>query len=529
MAISNFTFTRIYNDLYSRLLNAKISKIIKISNTDFSFYLFSNKQESLIFSFDNSNPYMLISSSYFKMIQESTAFVASLKKYFEGGKIIALEKLSSDKVVTFTIRKLTASYQTITNKLIVELIPYRPNAIIVNEDNVIIDCIKKSSSLDEVRPLQRGLHYQYLNLENKEFNEFDTLETIKTKVIKTIYNEIEYRVNNGETIKDIVSEINSSTKYYNYKNDIVSIPLKSVTNYKEFSLDELSSIYEEKENEKYKKSHYELVLHTINHKLKGLKNKLVNLNNDLKKAEEKKDYIEIGNLLFMNLDAYTKGQKEIVIEGRKIPLDDKLDLVGNANKYFKLYQKSKVALEQVNIQINLTKDKIEYFEKLSNQVKYASVSDMEDIITELKEDGYIKKEKNQNNKKKKQAPKIYSPHYIISSDNEKIGFGLSSYQNEYLTFELARKDDYFLHAKDVHGPHVIIFSSSPSKETILLASEIALYLADLVSGEVIVTDRKCVKKVPAKRGLVTFNNYETITLNEIRESSVKLIKECLKK
>ncbi len=529
MAISNFTFTRIYNGLYDRLLNAKISKIVKISNTDFSFFLFSNKQESLIFSFDNSNPYMLISSSYFKMIQESSGFVASLKKYFEGGKIIALEKLDSDKVITFTIKKLTPSYQTITNKLIVELIPYRPNAIITDENNIIIDCIKKSSSLDELRPLARGLHYQYLNLENKEFNEDDTLETIKSKVIKTIYNEIEYRVNNGENIKDIVNEIKSSTKFYNYKNDIISIPLKSVTGCKEFKLDDLSSIYEEKENEKYKKSHYELVLHTISHKLKGLRNKLVNLNNDLKKAEEKKDYIEIGNLLFMNLDSYTKGQKQITIEGRIIPLDDKLDLIGNANKYFKLYQKSKVALEQVNIQINLTKDKIDYFEKLDNQVKYASIEDMEDIINELKEDGYIKKEKNQNNKKKKNSPKVYSPHYIIASTGEKIGFGLSSYQNEYLTFELARKDDYFLHAKDVHGPHVIIFSSNPSKEAILLSSEIALYLASLTSGDVIVTDRKEVKKVPSKRGLVTFNNYETITLNEIRQSSIKLIKDTLKK
>lgn len=113
----------------------------------------------------------------------------------------------------------------------------------------------------------------------------------------------------------------------------------------------------------------------------------------------------------MNLDAYSKGQKEIVLEGRKIPLDDKLDLVSNANKYFKLYQKSKVALEQVNIQINLTKDKIEYFEKLSNQVKYASVSDMEDIITELKEDGYIKKEKIKIIRKRNKLQK--SIHLII--------------------------------------------------------------------------------------------------------------------
>lgn len=527
MSISNFTLGRIINDLTPRMLGAKISKIVKISNTDFSFFLYAQKQESLIISLDNNHPYMLLSSSYFKMISESSGFVNSLKKYFEGGTILTFEKVKNDKVVIFTIKKMTPTYQMITNKLIIELIPYRPNAIITDENDVIIDALKKSSSLDDSRPIYKGLRYTLYQNEIEELDENDTLDTIKNKVTKTIYNEFVYRLNNGENIKDIIQEKKNATNYYVYKYDILSLNLKSVEGCQAFSLDKLSSLYEEKEHEKYKKSHYELALHTVSRRLRGLRNKLVNLENDLKKAKTKTNYVEIGNLLFMNQDLYVRGMKEITIDGIKIPLDEKLDLVGNANKYFKQYQKSKAAFEHIQIQKDLAKERIEYFEKIDSQIKFASVSDMEDILNELKKDGYLPKEKNQNNKKNK--PKVYTPHYITSSDGYKIGFGISSFQNEELTFSLARKDDYFLHIKDSHGPHVIIFSNDPSKEAITLACEVAVYFSNKTGGEVVLLDRKDVKKVPGKIGMVTFSSHQTINLPSIRESSIELFKEIMKK
>lgn len=527
MGMSNFTLNRIVNDLTNRMVGARISKIVKISNNDFSFFLYAKKQESLIISLDNNNPYMLLSSSYFKMISESNGFVASLKKYFEGGTIIEFKKDPNDKVIYFKIKKLTQTYQTIINTLIIELIPYKPNAIIVDENNIILDALKKSNSLDESRPIFRNLKYTSYKNEIKELNENDTLETIKEKVSKLVYNEFVYRVNNGELIKDIILEKKNSNKYYAYKYDILSLFLKSVEGCKEITLEQLSSIYEEKEQEKYKKSHYELALHTVSHKLKGLKNKLINLENDLKKAKNKINYVEIGNLLFMNQDKYIRGMKEINIDGINIPLDDKLDLIGNANKYFKQYQKSKTALQQIKIQQDLTKDKIDYFEKINAQIKYASVTDMEDIIQELKKDGYLQKEKNQNNKKNK--PKVYTPHFLFSNDGYKIGYGISSFQNEVLTFDLARKDDYFLHIKDNHGPHVIIFSNDPSKEAITLACEVAIYFAGKTSGEVILLDKKDVKKIPGKIGMVSFTSHQSINISSIRESSIELFKEIMKK
>ena len=529
MAISNYTLNRIYTDYKSKLEGAKISKIVKISDYDFSFILFSRKQESLIISLEPIHTYFLISSSYFKTLNETNTFVTSLKKYFENGIITSLKKIENDRILIMEIKKVTPTYQTIVNKLIIELIPHRTNAIIVDENDVIITAMKLSSTLDDKNLIMRGVHYKCPESEDKQITHEDTLETLKSKVGLTLYKDISYRVEKeNEKLDDIIDEILNSKSYFVYNNDILSINLHSLKS-QEISLNEISKIYEEKENEKYKKNHYDLVLHLVKHKLKGLRNKVVKLDKEYQKSLDKQNYVEIGNLLYMGEDLYQKGMKEIEIEGVKIPLDEKLDLKENAKKYFKQYQKSKVALLELVKQKEIALDKIDFFEKIENQITFASLEDMNDIIEELKLNGYIKdNQKKKNNNKKKKVEKVYVPK-IIEVDGYKIGFGLSSFQNDYLTFTLARKDDYFLHIKDSHGPHVVIFDNNPSEEALLTASEIALYLAGKEAGEIYLADKKDVKKIPGKVGKVTINKFNTITLNEVREKTITLIKKVLAK
>ena len=522
MAISNYTLSRIANLLKQDITNAKISKIVMISNQDYLFFLYSKAQEGLIISLDPINPLVLVSTSYFPVISESKNFVTSLKKYFEGGTIIDFEKLPNDKILIFTIRKMTQNYQIITNKLVINLIPRQTNAIILDNDNRIIDAQRKTS-LDDPYPIYPNMHYTFSKNVDNPINENDTLEDIKKKTIKTVYNEFAYRMEKGESIKSILDEIKNEENFYVHKQDIVSLKLKSIPESKPISYKEIPNLFLQKEEEKYKKNHYDTIYHVVSHKLKGLRKKMINLEQDYKKAEEKKNYVDIGNLLYVYQEEYVKGMEEIEIEGMKIKLNPTLNLSENASYYFKQYQKSKTALEQIRIQQELTKEKIEYFEKQEIAMKYANPQDMEDIIQELKNDSYLPKDKvGYKNNKKKIVQKIYTPRTIYSQDGTKIQFGISSYQNDYLTFTLAKKDNYFLHVKDHPGPHVIIYSNNPSKETILFACEIALFYASLSEGEVYLADKKDVKKIPGKLGKVSMNRYETITLNSIRDSSKDL-------
>ncbi len=515
MAISNFTLNRIYNDYKNELIGVKISKIVKISNYDFAFILFSNKQKSIIFSLTPLHPYFFVSSSFFKTLNETNPFISNLKKYFENGTITNIEKVKNDRILIFEIKKITPTYQTINYKLVVELIPHRTNAIILDQDDIIISALKMSSSLLESKLIARGVKYNILENEDKTINYDDSLISLKNKISTTLYKDIVYRVEKeNESLSKIISEILSSNKYYLYHNDIISIPLHSLPS-KEIELDKIADIYKQMEDEKYKKEHFNLVFNLVNHKLKGLRNKLVNLEKEYQKNLSKKDYVNLGNLLYQAQDQYHKGLKSIKVMDIEIALDENLNLSENAQKYFKQYQKSKIALINIEKQQEITKDKIEFFEKIESQIKFASLDDMNQIIQELKDTGYIKEDQK---KKKKNQNLVYPPHFI-TIDGYKIGYGLTSYQNDYLTFSLAKKDDYFLHVKDHHGPHVVIFSSSPSKEAILFASEISLYFAKLDAGEVYLCDQKDVKKVPGKIGLVTLNKYTTINIKEIREST----------
>ena len=112
--------------------------------------------------------------------------------------------------------------------------------------------------------------------------------------------------------------------------------------------------------------------------------------------------------------------------------------------------------------------------------------------------------------------------YFVKVDKTIIGFGKNAEQNNYLTFILAKKDYYYLHIKDHSGSHVVIFSNNPSKEAILVASEIALILSKLDNGEVYLADVKDVKKGD-RIGEVNILKYETITLHSIRDETKELI------
>ena len=111
--------------------------------------------------------------------------------------------------------------------------------------------------------------------------------------------------------------------------------------------------------------------------------------------------------------------------------------------------------------------------------------------------------------RKKDIPS-FKPYYVVFN-NVKIGFGKNSTQNDYLTFKEAKKDYYFLHIFKDHGPHVVIFSSTPSNEIKEFASELALYLSSSTVGEVLYTQIKNVKKGDVE-GKVNILKYETFNI-----------------
>ena len=521
MGISNFTLERLFIDIKDSIINSKIERIFNISDTSYIFSLYKEgKCIDLLLSLDPSLPLMLINNkSAVYSINQSNNQTNILKKYFDHGTILDLYKVQNDRIVIFKIKKWTQDYQLIETQLIFELFPLSPNIIVTNLDNVILDALKKSISLDSKHPIIKGLRYTFPECNDKTITINTTLDEIKNKVNKV---EFKYLSSLDElSYKNALNQIINSNYFYLYKNNL-SI-LKMDDQAKLITINELFNSIKDKKSFENKQDKFSNIFKLVEQKIKSLNKKLINLDNDEKSFSKSTIYLNYGQLLYQENDLYHKGDKEIIINEIKIPLDSKLNLHENAQKYFKLYKKSKTGIEQIKIQKEIANDELDYFRNIEKQIKFASNEDMQEIMLDLYQNNYLKNSKIQKKEKLRPANKKYQPHFIKLNNGIKIGYGLSSYQNEELTFSLAKKDDFYFHVKDFHGPHVILFNNNPNDEEILIAGEIALYFASLGAGEVYYTQRKDVKKVPGKRGLVTLKNQKLIVINGIRESTIKLL------
>ena len=126
--------------------------------------------------------------------------------------------------------------------------------------------------------------------------------------------------------------------------------------------------------------------------------------------------------------------------------------------------------------------------------------------------------------KQNHSKKVSSIKYgTVVVGNTKILYGKNASSNNELTFKVANKDDFYLHIKNYHGAHVIIKNSNPTNEEKLLAAEICLILSNKPAGEVMIASMKDVKKGQAL-GEANLLNYSTILLNNVRESTIDLLK-----
>jgi predicted ribosome quality control (RQC) complex YloA/Tae2 family protein len=206
------------------------------------------------------------------------------------------------------------------------------------------------------------------------------------------------------------------------------------------------------------------------------------------------------------LNYYTN--EEITIE-----LDNKISLKENANKFFLRHQKAKKATKYISEQIEISKDELEYLKLISTQIDTANVKDIEQIKTELMNNHYIKNTTNKNTTKRKEKIEILT--YVIGGSE--ILVGKNNIQNEYITHQLARPNDLWMHVKDGPGSHVLIKNPTYSEEEIRGAAMLAAYYSTFQSSSSVAVNytlAKHVKKIPGKRNcFVTFSNEKTIYID----------------
>lgn len=216
----------------------------------------------------------------------------------------------------------------------------------------------------------------------------------------------------------------------------------------------------------------------------------------LKEIEERIPMDQTADVIMANLHAIHQGTERVVLfdfyrnEEREFKLNSKLSPQKNAEV---LYKKSKSKFKEIEVLENLILQRLDLIQQL--EADKETVSKIEDP-RELKtyQNKYFKT---------KESERVLQegPYKTYDYLGYKILVGKSAKANEELTFKTGKKDDLWLHAKDVAGSHVII-QQRPGQNYPVPVIERAASLAAFYSKRktdslcpVMYTQKKFVRKI----------------------------------
>lgn len=485
-----------------------------------------------------------------------TNFTMMLRKYLEGAKLLKIKQLDNDRVVYFEFLTRNELGDKLPLLLSAEIMGRYSNVILINQStNKIIDTIKHvGMDQNRYRTLLPGATYRQPPTQNKE-NPFEQDSNTFEELIQKYPNrEVladnllkQYQGISRDNALALADKLHSSNNFVQVFNDFLAmtedpIPTMNGNNFSIFAdnpndkkfttLSEMLDIfYHTKANRDRVQQQGGQLLHVIRKNLQRNKKKLKKLSNELKATENADEYRIKGEVLTTYLYQIKRGMTKIALpnfyDNNKeitISLSNQLSPSQNAQKYFKKYQKLKNAVTFINEQIELTKKEVAYLEEIQTQIELATPTDLNDIKTELQQEGYIKKK--QQKSKHSSRVKINKPESFIASDGTEILVGKNNLQNEKLTLHTAKKTDIWLHAKNIPGSHVIIKSNNPSDETLFEAAMLAAYFSKFRSSANVPIDYVQVKNIRkpngSKPGFVIYEGQKTLTVTPTEDFVLEL-------
>lgn len=588
MAFDGIVTKSVKDELEDKLLGGRIDKIYQQEDDEILINIY-NKGENykLLLSASSNNPRFYLTKHSKSNPQNPPMFCMILRKHLTGGIVLNVEQYETDRIIFIDISSRDEMGFDTEKRIVLEVMGRHSNIILVNkkDDKVIDSVIRVYEDMSSFRQIFPGAIYTLPPLQEKanilRVTEEDILKVLKSdleedeKLFKFLYGNFlgfspilskelchlasldknlmmstltEENLNAlVKTLLDFKARL-IEKKYspsMNVLNDKVNgfhcIQLTHLDTGENLEFDSMSSlldqVFVQKDTMDRINQKSQSTKKIVQTKLARTENKLDKQEEELAESKNREIYKIYADLISANLYAIEKGSKSITVDNfydedmgkLEIPLDYKISGVQNAQKYYKKYSKLKNAHNLLITQIEDTKEEIAYLENVLLTIDHAkTVEDIDEIKEELILEGYVNKKINPKDKLK-----ISKPYHYVSSDGFDIFVGKNNRQNDLLTFKKSRKDDLWLHVKDMPGSHVIIDLNGQAQASDVAlkeaASLAAFYSKARESSNVLVdyTIRKNVKKPNgAKAGMVIYFEQETLAVTP-DENMIKNMEEKL--
>lgn len=543
MTFDGFFMHHMNQELIHSLVSGRVNKIYQPSEREIIFTLRANRQNQKFYmSIDPTAPRYHLTNETFFNPDIAPNFCMILRKHLEGAILTTIQQIDMDRITTFIFKKIDELGDEQQYHLTVELMGRHSNIFLVNpKTNTIIDCLKHVSPLkNSFRSVRPNAVYVLPPIQQKKniqtFNQYDELATLTDAkelavlfhgIGKSTLHWVTQHIASGLSITQVIQKLqNENTMPTKIGNDFYPIALDSEETQTYDSLSQLlENFYAEKSKiDRFNQLSGNLLSH-LQQLFSRLTLKLSRLQDDLNQAQSAEDFRIKGELLTTYAYQVNKGSATVILPNFYaneapliISLKPEKSAMQNAQDYFKKYQKNKQAVGFITEQIQTTRDELAYIDSVLVQIQLADTPTLASIKEELTQTGYFKQKSTF--KRQKSHTKL-EPMSFFSEDGTRILVGRNNLQNDELTFKMAKKTYYWLHAKDIPGSHVIVLSDTPTQDTLVQAAMLAAYYSKFQASANVPVDYTRIKHIKkpngAKPGFVIYENQKTLFVSPTKE------------
>ena len=571
MALDGITIAAVVAELNDTICGGRIAKIAQPENDELLLTIKAPLgQRRLYISASASLPLIYLTEDNKPSPMNAPNFCMLLRKHIGNGRILSISQPTLERIIQIDIEHLDEMGDLCQKRLIIEIMGKHSNIIFCDSNGRIIDSIKHvSAQMSSVREVLPGRDYfipdtmsklNPLSVSEAAFK--DALKAKPTPLGKALYTSftgispvvaeeicylsgIDSSVPPCDLSEDTWIHLYKQFTYYiekvkekefqptiyyhgNAPKEFNALFLSHFAEYTAKTYESISQVlstyYAVKNTQTRIRQKSTDLRHVVQTSLERNRKKYdlqARQITDTKDRDKYKVYGELINTYGYNL---APGSKELTClnyytnEEITIPLDPTKTPQENSQKYFARYNKQKRTFEALTELIQETKEDIEYLESISNALDIAlSEADLAQIKEELIQSGYVRRKFT-----KKKVKLTNKPLHYISSDGYHMYVGKNNLQNDELTFSFANGNDWWFHAKQTPGSHVIVRTNGDElpDTTFEEAGRLAAYYSKKQGSDKVEIDyveKKHVKKPNgAKPGFVVYyTNYSLVIDSDI--------------
>ena len=562
----------IREELQNELIGARIDKVQMPERDVLLLSVRGNAgNRKLLLSANTGSARVQFTENSYENPTEPPMFCMLMRKHLVGARIQSISQPDFDRLLIMDLSVRDEMGVLSEKKLVLELMGRASNIILVDDKGNLIDCIRRADfGENAVRRLLPGMIYRRPLLQDKtpffhsaeeQFTELGSQCASSANPEKSIMEsfsglspmvsrELVYRCHGQmEFLPEAMSALRESVLQSELEPIVLMREGKpfdfsymrisqygdqvELENYPSFS-ELLDAFYSQRDHAESMRRKSRDLLHKTKSARDRTQRKLNARRQEMEKADNREQIRKEADLITANIYKLKKGMASFSCEDFYEPdcpecvilLDPLKSPQQNAAQKYKEYNKLKNAREHLTKLIEENTAQLNYLNSVLDEIERSeSERDLAEIRRELISTGYLRTKKNARREKvRSQGPMTFK-----SDDGFRILVGRNNAMNDELSTKKARRSDYWLHTKSVHGSHVIIVceDQTPPPRTVEQAASIAVYYSQARAGGKTPVDftmvRNLKKPSGAMPGFVIYHVYETI-LAEPDEALVMRLK-----